>query len=134
MTVLRLPVLLAIVVACCSLAGCKPASQDEVAAPGNATSDVAKEPSPTAASAHKTATAVTRWKCGTLAVATHFDDDSLESITLETPERMFTLKSMANDDGVRFADAAGNEFWSRPGKVVLTLVGHPAMECRKDRG
>ena len=132
MTVLRLPVLLAIAVVGISLSACKPAPQD--AASGNAAPDMATEPPQTAVSAHKTATAVTRWTCGTLAVATHFDDDSLESITLETPERMFTLKSMANEDGVRFADAAGNEFWSRPGKVVLTLVGHPATECRKIRG
>jgi hypothetical protein len=86
------------------------------------------------ASTHKTASAVTRWHCEGLTVATHFDDDSLESITLETPERTLTLKSMANEDGARFADAAGNEFWSRPGKVSLALVGQSALECRKDRG
>lgn len=76
---------------------------------------------------------VTRWRCGEIAVATHFDDASLESITVETPDRTLTLKSMANEDGVRFADAAGNEFWSRPGKVSLIQVGQPAVECRKER-
>ena len=133
MTVLRLPLLLATLVAGLSMAACKPGTQDHATASGETapgTADAQSQP----ASTHKTATAVTRWKCGTLAVATHFDDDSLESITLETPERMYTLKSMANEDGVRFADAAGNEFWSRPGKITLALVGQPAMECRKDRG
>ena len=81
---------------------------------------------------HRTASAVTRWRCGDLAVATHFDDDSLESITLETPDRELTLKSMANEDGARFADAAGNEFWSRPGKVTFTRIGQPAVECNTD--
>ncbi|GAB3355458.1 hypothetical protein [Lysobacter tyrosinilyticus] len=130
MTVLRMPLLLATVVVGLSLAACKPGTQEQTGAPGEPASATPDEQAQT----HKTATTVTRWKCGTLAVATHFDDDSLESITLETPERMFTLKSMANEDGVRFADAAGNEFWSRPGKVTLSLVGQPAMECRKDRG
>jgi hypothetical protein len=112
------------------LTGCKPASQD------HATTDVPASPAtpePTA-STHKTATAVTRWRCGDLPVSTHFDDDSLESITLETPDRELTLKSMANEDGVRFADAAGNEFWSRPGKVTFTRIGQPVVECTKDRG
>lgn len=112
------------------LAACKPASQDDAAtdapAPGAATQ--------AAPSTHKTATAVTRWRCGDLPVATHFDDDSLESITLETPDRELTLKSMANEEGVRFADAAGNEFWSRPGKVTFTRIGQPVLECIKDRG
>lgn len=126
MTARRLPLLLAIVL---PLIACKPSGTADM----TRAADTAATPPPPV-SLHKTATAVTRWKCGALAVATHFDDDSLESITLETPQRMFTLKSMANEDGVRFADAAGNEFWSRPGKVTLTLIGQPAMECRKDRG
>lgn len=134
MTVLRLPLLMATAVVGLSLCACKPAPQNEAAATGDAASGTQTQQPQAAASTHKTATVVTRWKCGTLAVATHFDDDSLESITLETPQRMYTLKSMANEDGVRFADAAGNEFWSRPGKVSLALVGQPAMECRKDRG
>jgi hypothetical protein len=132
MTALRLPLLMATAVVGLSLCACKPAQQNEPAATGDAPGTQTEQPQ-AAISTHKTATVVTRWKCGTLAVATHFDDDSLESITLETPQRMFTLKSMANEDGARFADAAGNEFWSRPGKVSLTLVGQPAMECRKDR-
>ena len=76
---------------------------------------------------------MTRWRCGDLPVSTHFDDDSLESITLETPDRELTLKSMANEDGVRFADAAGTEFWSRPGKVTFSRIGQPVLECTKDR-
>jgi len=124
----RLPLLAAIPVFALALTACKPASQEEV------TADAPAPPttSGTAASTHRTATAVTRWRCGDLAIATHFDDDSLESITLETPDRELTLKSMANEDGARFADAAGNEFWSRPGKVTFTRIGQPEVECNKD--
>ena len=121
--------LAAIPVAALALAACKPASRDQAAAD-------AAVPSATptvAASTHRTASAITRWRCGELTVATHFDDESLESITLETPDRELTLKSMANEDGARFADAAGNEFWSRPGKVTFTRIGQPPVECTKDR-
>jgi len=111
-----------------SLSACNPASE-KAATPADADTAVAMP-----ASTHKTASVVTRWHCEGISVATHFDDDSLESITLETPERTLTLKSMANEDGARFADAAGNEFWSRPGKVSLALVGQSPLECRKDRG
>ena len=110
-----------------SLGACSPSAQQETAVPAEATAIPAS-------SSAAAALAVTRWRCGEVAVATHFDDASLESITLQTPERTLTLKSMAHEDGARFADAAGNEFWSRPGKVNLTQVGQPMVECRKERG
>lgn len=112
-----------------SLGACSPSGQQGIAAPAD---DAATAP-PARAEHGRDAMAVTRWRCGEVAVSTHFDDASLESITLQTPERTLTLKSMANEDGARFADAAGNEFWSRPGKVNLTQVGQPTLECRKER-
>lgn len=129
MSACRTSLLFAASVLSLSLAGCKPASRQDADSAAAANPAAPSAPAPT----HKPATAVTHWRCGKLAVATHFDDDSLESITLETPERMLTLKSMANEDGARFADAAGNEFWSRPGKVSLALVGQPTVECTKHR-
>ncbi|WP_082538831.1 MliC family protein [Lysobacter sp. Root494] len=126
----RLSLLVGIPVCVLALTACKPSSQDKTVADASAPPTA----SGTTASTHRTATAVTRWRCGELAVATHFDDESLESITLETADRELTLKSMANEDGARFADAAGNEFWSRPGRVTLTRVGQPVVECTKDRG
>lgn len=125
MTVCRFSLLLAIAL---SLLACKPTGSDR-----STTSPDAVPTPPPSASTHRAATAATRWQCDKLAVTTHFDDESLESITLETPERMLTLKSMANEDGARFADAAGNEFWSRPGKVSLTLVGQSTVDCLKLR-
>lgn len=116
-----------------ALAACEPAARNDAAAQTAPAADATAAPAaPT--STHRTASTVTKWRCGGTAVATHFDDDSLESITLETPERQLTLKSMANEDGARFADAAGNEFWSRPGKVTFTQVGRATVACTKDRG
>lgn len=106
-----------------ALVACQPSAPAETVAP--------QAPEP--ASAHELATAVTHWRCDGLPVSTYFDDASLESITLGTPERTLTLKSMADEDGARFADAGGNEFRSRPGRVTLTLVGQSPVECRKDR-
>ncbi|GAB3092162.1 hypothetical protein [Lysobacter terrae] len=119
MTVRRL---LPVLVLALPLLACKPSASEQTSG-----SSVAPPPE------HKTASAPTHWQCDRLAVTTYFDDASLESITLETPERRFTLKSMADEGGARFADAAGNEFRSRPGSVVLALAGQPTAECRKLR-
>ena len=43
------------------------------------------------------------------------------------------LKSADASDGARFTDAAGNEFWSRPGKVSLILAGEPEAVCTKSK-
>lgn len=110
------------------LTACEPVSRNDTADTAAATTG-----QPASASTHKPASAATRWRCGELPVSTYFDDDSLESITLRTPERQLTLKSMVNDEGARFADAGGNEFWSRPGKVTFTQVGQPTRECTKVR-
>jgi hypothetical protein len=135
MTAFRSPLLGCSVAAACilllSLGACSPSGRQEPAATVAATADAA---SPARAVDDRKAMAATRWRCGDVVVATHFDDALLESITIQTPERTLTLKSMANEDGVRFADAAGNEFWSRPGKVNLTQVGQATVECRKERG
>lgn len=126
----RAPLLVAVPVLALVLTACEPASRKDAITDAGTAADT---PAATPASTHRTASAVTRWRCGELPVSTHFDDESLESITLETPERQLTLKSMAEEDGARFADAAGNEFRSRPGKVTFMQVGRAAIECTKDR-
>lgn len=130
MAAFRAPLLVAVPVLAFVLTACEPTSRKDAATGAGASAD-ARAAAP--ASTHRTASAVTRWRCGELPVSTHFDDESLESITLETPERQLTLKSMADEDGARFADAAGNEFRSRPGKVTLMQIGRAAVECTKDR-
>jgi membrane-bound inhibitor of C-type lysozyme len=117
-TVIRLlPIVIAL-----ALIACKPA-------------DHSTETAPPAASAkqHSAATTSTNWQCGERHVATRFADESLESMTLQLSERALVLKSADASDGARFTDAAGNEFWSRPGKVSLILAGEPEVVCTKSK-
>ena len=122
MTVIRLlPFAIAL-----ALIACKPADHDE---------SISTETAPPAASAKQeraTATS-TNWQCGERHVATRFADESLESMTLQLSDRALTLKSADAGDGARFTDAAGNEFWSRPGKVSLILTGEPEVVCTKSK-
>lgn len=52
---------------------------------------------------------------------------------LQLSDRALVLKSVDASDGARFTDAAGNEFWSRPGKVSLILAGEPEVACTKSK-
>ena len=112
-----------------ALIACKPAGESDSQSTPAATSTTP----PAAAKPHKPATTATNWQCGDMSVATRFDDDSLQSMTLTHSGQELTLKTIATDEGARFADGAGNEFWSRPGKVSLTLAGKPATNCKKNK-
>jgi membrane-bound inhibitor of C-type lysozyme len=105
-----------------ALIACKPA-------------DHSTETAPPAASAKQDSAAATstNWQCGERHVATRFADESLESMTLQLSDRALVLKSADANDGARFTDAAGNEFWSRPGKVSLILAGEPEAVCTKSK-
>lgn len=83
------------------------------------------------AASRKPAITTANWQCGELAVVTRFDDEALQSMRLAHSGQELVLDSAEAEEGARFADAAGNEFWSRPGKVSLALAGKPAIECRK---
>lgn len=80
---------------------------------------------------HDPATTGTSWQCGALAVTTRFDDASLASLTLAHADQELKLREVDADEGARFADEVGNVFWSRPGRVTLTLAGQPSVDCRK---
>ena len=120
--------LIALALSTLTLAGC------DRSPPPDASTSVPADSAAQPGGANAAASTVARWQCGDLAVSTHFDDASLESITLQLPDRTLTLKSMADEDGARFADAVGNEFWSRPGNVTLALAGQPQAACSKQRG
>jgi membrane-bound inhibitor of C-type lysozyme len=122
-TVIRLlPFALAV-----ALIACKPAGESD-----SQSTPAAASTTPTAAKPQP-ATTATNWQCGDMSVSTRFDDDSLESMTLTHSGQELTLKTIATDEGARFADAAGNEFWSRPGNVSLSLAGKPATNCKKSK-
>ena len=110
-----------------SLIACGPADD------GHSVSSTDTETKAASAKAEKPATTSTNWQCGDLLVTTRFDDKSLESMTLQVSDHELVLKTIAAEDGARFADADGNEFWSRPGKVNLTLAGKPVASCKKSR-
>lgn len=107
-------------VACSSGSGSDPVSPAVTAA----TPAAVPKPAPTTA----------RWQCGESSVTTRFDDEALQSMTLSHAGRELALKAVDTDEGARFADTAGNEFWSRPDQVSLALAGQPAIACSKSRG
>lgn len=88
---------------------------------------------PSTAPLRQPAATTARWRCGALNVTTRFDDSALQSMTLSHSGRDLQLKAVDTRDGARFADAAGNEFRSRPGRISLTLAGRPTVACRKTR-
>lgn len=103
--------------------------------------DTGEAPAPSGAAApadvssatHDPATTATSWQCGPFSVTTRFDDASLEALTLAHSDQELKLRAVDASEGARFADEAGNAFWSRPGGVTLTLAGQSPVECRKAR-
>lgn len=69
--------------------------------------------------------------CGDLEVSAEFPDDDTARITLE--ERSLTLKRVYSASGVKYADDAGNEFWTKDG-AMLTLAGQPMRRCTRHEG
>lgn len=75
----------------------------------------------------------THWQCGDLRIATRFNDETLGAITLMFSGRRLVLRDATAASGARFADDAGNEFWSRGGNVTLTLAGKDKTSCTKTK-
>lgn len=100
----------------------------------------AQAPAPTATPAPSPATKpdgeptqTTHWQCGDLRIATRFNDETLDAITLMFSGRRLVLRETAAASGARFADDAGNEFWSHGRDVTLTLAGKDKAGCTKTR-
>lgn len=102
--------------------------------PGSGSDPASSAAAATPAAIPKPATTTARWQCGELRVTTRFDDEALQSMTLSHSGQELALKAVDADEGARFADAAGNEFWSRPGQVSLALADQPAIACSKSPG
>lgn len=75
----------------------------------------------------------THWQCGDLRVATRFNDEALDAITLMFSGRRLVLREAAAATGARFNDGAGNEFWSRGRDVTLALAGREKAACTKTK-
>lgn len=110
-----------------ALIACTPADKDDPAS-----SAAPAVPAPAVEKTRKVASTATHWRCGDLDITTRFDEISLDSLTLTHSGQTLTLEPVANErEGARFADDAGNAFWSRPGQVDLALVGRTAVSCAK---
>lgn len=69
------------------------------------------------------------YTCGDLAVAVRFDN-SADTAVLAIGDRVLTLPLAVSGSGARYADAQGNELWTKgmqDGR--LTLAGEPARTC-----
>ncbi|KAF1687950.1 hypothetical protein B1992_00480 [Pseudoxanthomonas broegbernensis] len=119
----RLPVL---VFAAMVLApgACHPAG-----APETAGVDPMPAPTPPTAIADPVASVLeTHWQCDDQHVAARFDNDA-GTVTLTHDRGQLMLPQAVAASGARYADANGNEFWSKGPAGTLTLSGTPAREC-----
>ena len=90
-------------------------------------------PAPAASTAAVTATPAAghqaTYTCGDLAVAVRFDN-SADTAVLTVDDRVLTLPLAVSGSGARYADAQGNELWTKgmeDGR--LTLAGEPPRTC-----
>jgi membrane-bound inhibitor of C-type lysozyme len=68
------------------------------------------------------------WQCGDQRVAARFDNDA-QTVTVVHDRGEVVLPQAISASGARYADANGNEFWTKGASGTLTLSGAPAREC-----
>lgn len=71
----------------------------------------------------------TNWQCGDLRVGAVFDNVA-NTVTLSYSGRSRSLPLAVSGSGARYADDAGNEFWTRGDSGTLTLDGE-RHECTR---
>lgn len=81
-----------------------------------------------AASAADRVASVTHWKCSGLGVAARFEADAAQ-VQLSFAGRSMMLPIARSASGARYADAGGNEFWTKGPTGTLSLAGEPRREC-----
>ncbi|MGH8074461.1 MAG: MliC family protein, partial [Lysobacter sp.] len=108
---------------------CQPdAGRDAPAPPAPATTEPA---APTPAPTEATATADTfHWQCGEVGVASTYLDDS-KHVALAFSGRELELPIAVSGSGARYADDAGNEFWTKGDSGTLTLAAEAGTETAK---
>jgi membrane-bound inhibitor of C-type lysozyme len=68
------------------------------------------------------------YQCGDLPVSATFPDADTAKLLLQG--RTLTLQRVPAASGAKYADAAGNEFWTREG-AMLTLAAQPMRQCSR---
>jgi uncharacterized lipoprotein YbaY len=87
-------------------------------------------PGPGEAQAGPAAADTTRWNCGDLQIGATFDAVANTTV-LALPGRSLSLPHAVSASGARFADSAGNEFWSKGDSAMLTLAGRGKRNCSR---
>jgi membrane-bound inhibitor of C-type lysozyme len=117
-----------------TLAACQPRNPDT--APAAAMPAPATAPSPAATpatpAAPATADTTTHWQCGDTRVGAAFDTKA-EKVALSLNGRMLSLPLARSASGARYADEAGNEFWTKGDSGTLTLAGEKS-DCTRAEG
>lgn len=68
------------------------------------------------------------WECGELAVMSRFDR-AAGPARLDHDGHRLDLPLARSASGARYADAAGNEFWTKGATGTLALAGQPRRDC-----
>lgn len=95
---------------------------DPVAAAPAAAEPAAAAPAPAEASGD-----TFHWQCGEVGVASTYLDDA-ERVTLAFSGRELELPIAVSASGARYADDAGNEFWTKGDSGTLTLAAEAGSE------
>lgn len=130
---LRMSALLAVVAA---LAAC----QHETAEPSAASSaggatpaeptTAGDAPVPAAAVEYGSGIIGSQWQCDDEHVAARFDNTA-GTVTVTHGRGELVLAQAPSASGARYADANGNEFWSKGNAATLTLSGTEPRQCRQ---
>ncbi|AXK72049.1 hypothetical protein DWG18_06975 [Lysobacter sp. TY2-98] len=75
---------------------------------------------------------IAHWECGDLGVMSRFDDTP-KQVRLAYNGASLTLPIAMSASGARYADAHGNEFWTKGATGTLTLTGEAARDCVQAR-
>lgn len=120
-----------------SMAACQPAADNDTVAPATpeaATPRAAPTPATSAdpaVAAGGTGTPNTyHWQCNEVGVASTYSDDS-ERVTLAFSGRELKLPIAVSASGARYADAAGNEFWTKGDSGTLTLAAEAGSDSAR---
>ncbi|GAA5074652.1 YbaY family lipoprotein [Lysobacter panacisoli] len=83
------------------------------------------------------ATKPTYWQCGETRIGASFEgsaDAGKQTVALSINGRALSLPLARSASGARYADDAGNEFWTKGASGTLTLAGEDKRECTQADG
>lgn len=75
-------------------------------------------------------TARTHWQCGDLRLDATYDN-AADTATLTMSGRALLLPHARSASGARYADASGNEFWTKGDGGMVTLSGQAKLDCTR---